>query len=79
MYSQWHSQPDNLVPLCKFQSIITIHFGYLENANIENADLVSADMENADMENADMENADMENADKHFALSGVQFGLKSNA
>ena len=23
---QWRSQPDNLVPLCKFQSIIIIHF-----------------------------------------------------
>ena len=24
--TQWRSQPDNLVPLCKFQSIIIIHF-----------------------------------------------------
>ena len=24
--NQWRSQPDNLVPLCKFQSIIVIHF-----------------------------------------------------
>ena len=23
--NQWRSQPDNLVPLCKFQSIIIIH------------------------------------------------------
>ena len=23
---QWRSQPDNLVPLCKFQTIIIIHF-----------------------------------------------------
>ena len=23
---QWRSQPDNLVPLCKFQIIIIIHF-----------------------------------------------------
>ena len=25
MYLQWRSQPDNLVPLCKFQSIIIIN------------------------------------------------------
>ena len=25
IYDQWRSQPDNLVPLCKFQIIIIIH------------------------------------------------------
>ena len=25
-FDQWRSQPDNLVPQCKFQSIIIIHF-----------------------------------------------------
>ena len=25
-YRQWRIQPDNLVPLCKFQSIIVINF-----------------------------------------------------
>ena len=25
-HAQWRSQPDNLVPLCKFQIIIIIHF-----------------------------------------------------
>ena len=25
-HKQWRSQPDNLVPLCKFKIIIIIHF-----------------------------------------------------
>jgi hypothetical protein len=25
-YTQWRSQPDNFVPLCKFKIIIIIHF-----------------------------------------------------
>ena len=26
LFTQWRSQPDNLVPLCKFKIIIIIHF-----------------------------------------------------